>query len=436
MDCRSTPTRRLLFLQGLATGFFPQLARALLDRGHAVRRINFNGGDRLFWPLPGALDFTGDLEDWPAFLKARVVEWEITDIILFGDCRPYHLVAREIAQRLQIDVHVAEEGYLRPNWITFERGGVNGHSSLPRDPDWYRKAALDTPEWTGGIPISSLFIRRAAGDVLYSLASAALSWRFPRYRSHRPWNPFVEYGGWLRKLARSPVERRRTAAALKTIRQSRRPYFVFPLQLNSDSQLKRHSPFGGNEPAIQKVIESFAAWAPPHTLLVIREHPLDNGLVNWRDKVQALADARSVGDRVYYVGGGDLIELLNQARALVTVNSTVGVIALALGLPVIALGSAIYDMPDLTFQDGLDGFWANAAAPDLVTFDAFRRVVAARTQVNGGFFSKNGLRLGLEGALARLGVGPAEPATMTVGRIIDDDILAISHDADSPRVLT
>lgn len=436
MDCRSTPARRLLFLQGLATDFFPQLARALLDRGHAVHRINFNGGDRLFWPLPGALDFTRGIEDWPAFLKARLLEWEITDIILFGDCRPYHLVAREIAQRLQIDVHVAEEGYLRPNWITFERGGVNGHSSLPRDPDWYRKAAQDTPEWTGGVPVSSLFIRRAAGDVLYNLASAALSWRFPRYRSHRPWNPFIEYAGWLRKLARNPAEKRRTAVALNAIGQSGRPYFVFPLQLNSDSQLKRHSPFGGNEPALQKVIDSFAASAPPHALLVIREHPLDNGLVDWRDTAQALAQARGVGDRVYYVGGGDLIELLTQARALVTVNSTVGVVGLALGLPVIALGSAIYDMPDLTFQDGLDAFWVNATGPDALTFDAFRRVVAARTQVNGGFFSQDGLRLGLEGALKRLGVGHAEPATMVVNTIVEGDIPSISHDADSTRVLT
>jgi capsular polysaccharide export protein len=426
-----------LFLQGLATGFFPQLAKALLDRGHAVRRINFNGGDRLFWPLAGAVDFSGGLEDWPAFLKARLLEWGVTDVILFGDCRPYHLVAREIAQRLDIDIHVAEEGYLRPNWITFERGGVNGHSSLPRDPDWYRKAALDTPEWTGGVPVSSVFARRAVGDVLYNVASAALSWRFPDYHSHRPWNPFVEYAGWLRKLAQNPIAKARTAAALKAICQSKKPYFVFPLQLNSDSQLKRHSPFGGNEPALQKVIASFAAWAPRDALLVIREHPLDNGLVEWRDKAQSLADASGVGERVYYVGGGDLSELLAQACALVTVNSTVGVIALALGLPVIALGSAIYDMPELTFQDGLDAFWVNAAAPDPVTFDAFRRVVAARTQVNGGFFSKDGLRLGLEGALNRLGVAATEPQTaMIMNAIAEGDASPVNHAADSTRVLT
>lgn len=32
-----------------------------------------------------------------------------------------------------------EEGYLRPQFITVEEGGVNAYSSLPRDPDFYRK---------------------------------------------------------------------------------------------------------------------------------------------------------------------------------------------------------------------------------------------------------------------------------------------------------
>jgi hypothetical protein len=37
-----------------------------------------------------------------------------------------------------------------------------------------------------------------------------------------------------------------------------------------------------------------------------------------------------------------------------------------------------------------------------VTFDAFRRVAVARTQVNGGFFSKSGLALAVEGTVRRL----------------------------------
>jgi capsular polysaccharide export protein len=79
-----------------------------------------------------------------------------------------------------------------------------------------------------------------------------------------------------------------------------------------------------------------------------------------------------------------------------------GVPALTVGVPVMAMGHAIYDMPELTFQGGLDDFWCNGTAPNAALFDAFRRVLVAQTQVNGGFYSDTGLRLAVEGAVTRL----------------------------------
>ena len=131
--------RRILFLQGLASAFFRRLGAALTARGHHVTRVNFNGGDKLFWRLPGAIDFRGTLAEWPAALGELLEQRRITDIVLFGDCRPLHRVAIKLAAHRGIPVHVFEEGYLRPSWITHELGGVNAYSSLPRDADWYRR---------------------------------------------------------------------------------------------------------------------------------------------------------------------------------------------------------------------------------------------------------------------------------------------------------
>src|SRR5687768_5897860 len=126
--------RSFLFLQGLATPFFVRLAREIATRGHSVHRINLCGGDRLYWPRFGAVDFRGRFSDWRDFLGSYLQDAGITDIILFGDCRPYHRVAMDIARSRDIAVHVLEEGYFRPDWITLERGGTNAFSSLPRDP--------------------------------------------------------------------------------------------------------------------------------------------------------------------------------------------------------------------------------------------------------------------------------------------------------------
>ena len=92
--------RSFLFLQGLATPFFVRLGREIASRGHAVHRINLCGGDRVFWPKLGAVDFRGRFSEWRKFLGIFLHNCAVTDIILFGDCRPYHRVAIELARSL------------------------------------------------------------------------------------------------------------------------------------------------------------------------------------------------------------------------------------------------------------------------------------------------------------------------------------------------
>ena len=83
--------------------------------------------------------------DWRGFLGAFLHERGVTDVILFGDCRPYHRVAVDLARSRGIAVHVFEEGYFRPDWITLERDGTNGHSRLPRGPGSLSGGSGDHP---------------------------------------------------------------------------------------------------------------------------------------------------------------------------------------------------------------------------------------------------------------------------------------------------
>jgi capsular polysaccharide export protein len=410
--------RKFLFLQGMATPFFAKLASALAEQGHEVRRINFNGGDRLFWRLPGAVDYRGDLENWPPYLSHRIRTWGITDIVLFGDCRPLHRVAIRIGRWLGIPVHVFEEGYIRPNWITLEKDGVNGNSRLPRDPQFFRAAAGTALAWDGGVTVRSNFVQRAIHDVVYNLATAAMTWRYPQYRTHRPSHPLVEYMHGARRFLRKPIAKRHARKMSSKLSRERRAYYVFPLQLESDAQVRHHSKYAQMEVAIAEVISSFSRYAPKDTLLVITEHPLDTSKKDWSAIVRSLAAESGIGGRVIVLEGGSPEELIRHSLGVPVVNSTVGYIALSFGIPVVALGVAIYDMPGLTYQDGLDHFWADGTPPDFETFDAFRRVIAERTQVNGGFFSAQGLALAVHGAAARL---------------VGDFVSPLINDSHSPR---
>jgi capsular polysaccharide export protein len=394
--------RSFLFLQGNVSRFFERLGRTLAERGHAVHRVNFNGGDRAFWRLPGAVDFCGRPEEWPEFLDRLIINWANTDIILFGDCRPLHRAAIRVAESRALRVHVVEEGYLRPDWITFEEGRVNGHSTLPRDPSWYRERARSLPPWQNPPPVPGSFRRRAIEDVLYTTAATLGMWRFPHYSIHRPYYQLIEYLGWLGRLVRMGHNERRAQFAIEKACSTPGPLFLFPLQLETDYQVRVHSPFRAVHLAIEYVLTSFACSAPSSARLIVKLHPLDNGLVDWSALTGYLAVELGIADRVTVIDGGDLGRLLARHPAVVTVNGTVGTLALAAKLPVVALGRAVYDIAGLTFQGDLDDFWNNPVPPDMVLFDAFRRVLAARCLIPGSFFNELGLELAVDAAIDRL----------------------------------
>jgi capsular polysaccharide export protein len=101
------------------------------------------------------------------------------------------------------------------------------------------------------------------------------------------------------------------------------------------------------------------------------------------------------------MGFGDIVPVARAAKGMVTINSTSGTLALDMGIPVVALGHAVFDIPDVTFQDGIDRFWKEAVPPDPETFNAFRRVLVERCLIPGGFFSEEALEKVVRHAVAR-----------------------------------
>lgn len=397
--------RSFLFLQGLSTPYFRNLGRAISARGHRVQRINICGGDSLFWPKSGSVAFRGHFEEWRGFIGSFLHERGITDVVLFGDCRPYHRVAIEVARSRGIEVHVFEEGYFRPDWITLEKQGSNAFSGLPRDPKWYLAAAAaleDQPveHVGGGVP------RRIFWEFLSQCATVALSPRFPHYRRHRVNHPTVEGLGFFWRFLKRPFEQRYAAGLSEFLLADKRKFFLLPLQLDTDYQIRSHSSFRNMEEVIDRVMTSFAARAPAQALLLIKVHPLDNGLSNFRRRTNDMARQLGLVGRVFVMDGGHLPTLLERSQGVVTVNSTTGLQALHHNCRLKVLGTALFDMPGLTFRGPLDAFWTDRSKPDPALYRAFRSVVLAATQVNGSFFTKPGRHLGIEGVLQRLRIEP------------------------------
>jgi capsular polysaccharide export protein len=388
--------RHFLFLQGMATPFFSRLADAMIAGGERASRVNFSGGDALYWRGKPAWRFAGEPEALPAFLGDLCARLGVTDFVLFCDAFPLHQRAIALAAERGIRVHVWEEGYVRPHWITLQRGGTHAAYRVPRDPRWFLEVSEAVPDPGEGRPLDASFARRALHDAAYHLGGLLNPLAYNGYRTHRPYVAPIEYAAWAYRYAQVPWWRPRDALRATRLIASRQPYFFFPLQLNADVQVARNSPFGSMHRAIEHVMQSFASHAPPQMLLAVKNHPFDTGIPRYGALVSQLAKNLDLSERVRYFETGDANRLVDHSVGVVTVNSTVGFTALQRAKPAKALGRAVYDLPRLSAQAPLDDFWRDPQPPDEAVCRAFRRVLVHATQVNGGFYTSRGIAMAIE----------------------------------------
>jgi capsular polysaccharide export protein len=401
--------RAFVFLQGPPGPFFRLLGEEMTRQGLTVHRINVSGGDRLDWP-DGAVNFRGRYSEWPVFFDKFLRENRITDLLLYGDCRPYHLAAHGVAALRNVRTHVLEEGYLRPHWMTLEPEGVNARSTLSRDKNWLFTAAPLLPPEPDLAPVTASFRRRARDSYWYYHHVFTGRLAYPHYRSHRS-TPILKEGfGWLWKFWRERNAAREADNVLRQLEGT--PMVVLPLQLSGDYQIRAHSPFPDMQSAASYVIESFAAYAPSEMHLLLKAHPMDCSFFNWPRFVRQHAKRLGLERRLHFVDGGDLDRMAREARGLVCVNSTSATLALANDTPVCTLGDAIYDLPGLTHQRHLDTFWSNPTAPEPGLYPAFRRVLVDRCLVRGGLASESAVSTLIASMVARLCGGIEESAVV------------------------
>ncbi|WP_010138515.1 capsular polysaccharide export protein, LipB/KpsS family [Oceanicola sp. S124] len=187
-----------------------------------------------------------------------------------------------------------------PKTLQIDPEGLNGANSVPRDPAFYLDDSRDFA--AGGYP-----------DAVNNRASKA----------------------------------RHDAVALE-------PGYVFvPFQVPSDMQVTLHSPWVRDMGAFLDVICDLADRHPDEHF-VIKEHP----------SFKLSVAGRRSHPRVTFANGNVTSELIRDARAVITLNSTVGIEALLLERPVITLGAACYNIEGLVQH-----------APDAAGLDA---AIAAR----------------------------------------------------------
>ena len=382
--------KNILLLQGPMGFFFKRLDKLFRTKGAQTFRIGFNAGDAFFSYRDNYTPYRGTRKNWAGFVEAFLHQHNIHQIYLFGDCRFYQSQAIQIARAMGLEVFVFEEGYLRPNYITLERFGVNHFSAMRRDREFYDQLSLDdlpdsepkSMDFSSYNMILSAMMYYFMGNVFYFL--------YPHYQHHRGFSGLREAYFGIRNLYRKQKYKLTEKDLIqRLVLEREKQYFFVPLQTHNDFQILQHSGYGSLEKFIIQVIESFAQFAKQEDFLLFKHHPVDRGRRDYTAFIQRQSAQYGIETRVDVVHDLHLPTCLQNAKGTITINSTVGLSSIFHGTPVLTLGYALYDIRGLTNKGKpLKDFWHSQEAPDSLLFEKYRRYLIQNTQLNGSFYGK------------------------------------------------
>jgi capsular polysaccharide export protein len=190
------------------------------------------------------------------------------------------------------------ENGLLPNTTTADYAGVNAHNCLPRDPEFYLNLSQ---------------------EIQSGLLPTQLVTRYPHKK------------------------REINAQKLNTLPER---YIFIPFQVPADSQIVIHSPWVHSMEQMYHLVRNVhlklreqGRTDIPH--LVFKEHP------SWPGNFDELYD---LDECCLFANENNTQELIENAEAVITINSTVGLESLLLGKKVITLGNACYNIDQMVLH--------------------------------------------------------------------------------------
>ncbi|MES2438527.1 MAG: hypothetical protein V4584_05655 [Verrucomicrobiota bacterium] len=340
------------------------LALDLKDAGHEVGKVFFCAPD-VIYKFRGIRThlFRKPLMEFDAWLRELVRTEGYDTFFLYNHYRPYNQVAWNLAEELDLGCHVFELGLIRPNCVT-----VFSQKSQPLPTmakAWGKllaggphPKAVETPPEICQVSTPAKLVAFCTNFFLSRVTSPL----FPNFVDQREMKLWSHFKHGVIHLWRFMERSRDCEYDPLFSGELSGKYYAVPLQVHSDTQITKCSDFRSIEQFIKKVVNSFSRHAPAGSKLVFKVHPMDRGYKDYTDLIAGL-DHRLGGGRILYVDRVHLPTLLANSRGVVNINSSVGISGLVHHVPVITLGTAVYDLPELTYQYDLDAFWTQSEKP-------------------------------------------------------------------------
>lgn len=115
-------------------------------------------------------------------------------------------------------------------------------------------------------------------------------------------------------------------------------YIFVPFQVDIDRQIICYSPWIKNMPALYQTLNQACDFLPEGCCFVIKEHPsCKKDYSNFHNKNQKILFANNISTE----------KLIKESLGVLTINSSVGLESLLFNKPVITIGQAFYNIPDI-----------------------------------------------------------------------------------------
>ena len=364
----------------------------MVDNGIKVSKVAFQASDK-FYQRVGipVLKFTEPIDQFERWLRQQIATHKIDCLILYNEFRPYNQIGYTLAAELKIECLVLELGLLRPDYVTIysrEKDLFNYLSS-----EWEK--VLAQPAKIASVPEPNRLktvrtpskIRQFAQSYCYSRFMTKALKRYPHYVDQRTMSFRHHFTAGLRGTLRFQGREKQPRFDRVLAGRWSGKYYLVPLQVHCDSQITKKSRSQSVEQFIHEVVDSFEQFAPKHTKLIFKVHPMDRGYADYAQLIKKL-NKRFSRDRLFYLDRVSNPTALSHAIGSIMINSSMGLSSLIHNTPVKTLGKASFDLPGLTHQGDLESFWTSAEPVNQRNVRNFINLPRRTSQGRGTFFQR------------------------------------------------
>lgn len=250
-----------------------------------------------------------------------------TDMIVWNGAPIFAQVAICLAKRKKIKIWYMENGSL-PNTLQLDSKGINYDNSLSeKSSDFYLKQNYKFENYCSSItPLPHPPKFHHPFEMLFRYLNKFGIWFF----IYIFWKNFLpdQYGKYLRKkVGEDKVD-------------LPKKFIFIPLQVQDDTQIIINSPHIDNMNEFVELCYKTIKKVDPNIRVVVKEHPQDFGRRSYKKLSKKHKD-------IIWLKKYPINEVLKKSSVVITINSTVGIEALAYNKPVITLGKAFYNVDGL-----------------------------------------------------------------------------------------